>query len=571
MKIKVFVLSSLVALGGFRAWGQAAQTTHRSPVDFAITLAGNVGEVRASHFHSGIDIKALGGVGTPVYATAEGYVSRIGVSPTGYGNVLYVSHPATGEVSVYGHLDSFVPSIAAWVKAEQIKRESFKVDLYPAAEKFPVAKGQRIGSLGNSGSSGGPHLHYEIREGAAQSPVNIISRGIYSVADRVAPTIYSVMLFEVDTVCGVPYPYLKQEIMLTTTAQGAVVAQAGQDQVLKLSGSGFLAYKVIDYKDGCTNTMGIYALEQRINGAPNFAFKIDKLSFSNTRFVNTFTDFQTTRQSSKYDVIRAYVSPNNGLHFYDKVKDRGIISAAKIGNRATLSTTIWDDSGNSSVVNLIIEASASDSLGKLSAEKVTNLKGVYWDRKFDYQGEACSLSIDPGSLYESTMIKVSERADGFVDLSSPLVVPFYKSFMLELKDLSLFQESTYSKLLVVGLSDKGGVYSAGGAVEGGVLKARISSLGTYGVGIDTLPPQITQIKRPVGSKALQFKIVDDLSGIKTYRVTVDGKWVVAEYDPRIKMLKHIITPNKVPVSHNLQVTVIDNKNNKQVLNTKATW
>lgn len=573
MKIKAFVVSVLAALSGLCAWGQQAEKSHRSPVDFAITLAGNVGEVRASHFHSGIDIKALAGVGSPVVATADGYVSRIGVSPTGYGNVLYVSHPATGEVSVYGHLDGFIPSIAAWVKAEQIKRESFKVDLYPSAERFPVTKGQRIGFLGNSGSSGGPHLHYELREGAAQNPVNVIARGVFHVSDHIAPTIYSVMLFEVDTICGVPYPYLKQEVKLTTTPSGTVIPQADQDQILRLSGSGFLAYKVIDYKDGRTNTMGLYALEQRINGASNFAFKIDKLSFSNTRFVNTFTDFMTTRQSSKYDVIRAYVSPNNGLHFYDKVLDRGIISADKIGARATLSTTITDDSGNSSVVNLIIEPTApvADSPSRQIVEKMPNLQSVYWDQSFNHQGDNYSVNIEPGSLYESTMIQILPRGDGFVELSSPLAIPFYKSFALEFGDLRGFSEQLYPKLLVVGRSDKGALYSAGGAVEGGVLKTRVSGLGTYGIGIDTLPPRITEIKRSAGVKTLQFKITDDLSGIKSYRITVDGKWVVAEYDPRVKLLKYVITPNKVAINHNIQVTVVDNKNNKQILNTKALW
>lgn len=570
MKVKILVVSVLAAFGSLCAWGQG----HRSPVDFAITLAGNVGEIRASHFHSGIDVKALAGVGSPIMATAGGYVSRIGVSPTGYGNVLYVSHPTTGEVSVYGHLNGFVPSIAAWVKAEQIKRESFKVDLYPSSDKFPVTKGQCIGYLGNSGSSGGPHLHYELREGAAQNPVNVIARGVFHVPDHIAPTIYSVMLFEVDTICGVPYPYLKQEVKLTTTADGRVVPQANQDQVLRLSGSGFLAYKVIDYKDGRTNTMGIYALDQRVNGATNFAFKIDKLNFSNSRFVNTFTDFRTTRQSSKQDVIRAYVSPNNGLHFYDKVLDRGVISASKMGGTSTLSTTITDDSGNSSVVNLIIEPTAptAEQPSRLMVEQMANMQSVYWDQQFDYKNDNYSVTIEPGSLYESTVIQISQLADGFLELSSPLqTIPFYKSFSMEFKDLSGFAEGLRPKMLVVARSGKGVLYSAGGAVEGDVLKTRVSSLGIYGVGIDTLPPKIMEIKRLAGSKNLQFKITDNLSGIKSYRVTVDGRWVVAEYDPRVKLLKHIITPNKVAISHNVQVTVVDNKNNKQILNTKAVW
>ena len=136
---------------------------YRSPVGFTITLAGNVGEIRSDHFHTGMDIKALQGIGSPVYAVADGYVSRIGVSPTGYGNVLYVTHP-NGETSVYGHLNGFAPQIARWVRARQYAKRSFRVDLYPERDQFPVKKGERIAFLGNSGSSGGPHLHFEIRD-----------------------------------------------------------------------------------------------------------------------------------------------------------------------------------------------------------------------------------------------------------------------------------------------------------------------------------------------------------------------------------------------------------------------
>ncbi|MCC8062075.1 MAG: M23 family metallopeptidase, partial [Rikenellaceae bacterium] len=217
-----------------KAYGQSAGKTfgaeyYRSPVGFAITLAGNVGEIRSDHFHTGMDIKALQGVGSPVYATADGYVSRVGVSPTGYGNVLYVTHP-NGETSVYGHLNAFAPQIARWVRAQQYAKQSFLVDLYPAKGQFPVAKGERIAFLGNTGSSGGPHLHFEIRD-AQGRPRNLIAQKVFQVADRVPPVVSRILLYEVDSARGVPFRTLRQSVAVRMLPDGTAVPE---DSVLRL-------------------------------------------------------------------------------------------------------------------------------------------------------------------------------------------------------------------------------------------------------------------------------------------------------------------------------------------------
>ena len=135
----------------------------RSPVDFGIFLSGSFGEVRKNHFHSGIDIRTGAVTGKPVRAVADGYVQRINVSPVGFGKALYIVHP-NGFTSVYGHLDSFTPRIGAWTRAEQYKQESFALDVSVPAGALPVKKGDIIAYSGNSVSSGGPHLHFEIRD-----------------------------------------------------------------------------------------------------------------------------------------------------------------------------------------------------------------------------------------------------------------------------------------------------------------------------------------------------------------------------------------------------------------------
>lgn len=284
MKIK-FLAMLAVLVFSVHVDGAANGVQYCVPVDFPLVLSGNVGEVRSNHFHTGIDIKSGGVVGAVVRAVADGYVSRVGVSPTGYGLVLYVTHPATGEVSVYGHLDRFAPRIAKWVEQRQYQKESFKVDLYPPRDMFVVKKGEYIANIGNSGSSGGPHLHFEVRDAQAR-PTNVLARGIFKVSDSQVPMVGAVMVFEVDTVCGVPHPVLVQTIPMRTVANGMVVPAEADNAVIRMARNGFLAYQMIDYKDGRSNTMGVYALEQRVDGMLNFSYKLDKLNFATQRQIN---------------------------------------------------------------------------------------------------------------------------------------------------------------------------------------------------------------------------------------------------------------------------------------------
>ena len=135
---------------------------YAEPVKIPILLSGSFAELRNNHFHSGIDIKTQGRVDIPVFSVADGFISRISISPTGYGNVLYIDHD-NGTTSVYGHLNQFRPDIQNYIKNVQYERKSFKVDVQILPGIFPVQKNEKFALSGNSGSSEGPHLHFEIR------------------------------------------------------------------------------------------------------------------------------------------------------------------------------------------------------------------------------------------------------------------------------------------------------------------------------------------------------------------------------------------------------------------------
>ena len=164
-----------------------------APVKIPILLSGNFGELRGNHFHSGIDIKTNGSVGLPVYPAADGDISRISISPSGFGLALYIDHP-NGTTTVYGHLQKLRADLIKYAKAEQYKQESFAVDIMVPKGKFHVSKNDIVAYSGNSGSSGGPHLHFEIRETSTQKPLNPLNFN-FNIKDNMPPSILSVMLY----------------------------------------------------------------------------------------------------------------------------------------------------------------------------------------------------------------------------------------------------------------------------------------------------------------------------------------------------------------------------------------
>lgn len=541
---------------------------YRSPVGFTITLAGNVGEIRSDHFHTGMDIKALQGIGSPVYAVADGYVSRIGVSPTGYGNVLYVTHP-NGETSVYGHLNGFAPQIARWVRARQYAKRSFRVDLYPERDQFPVKKGERIAFLGNSGSSGGPHLHFEIRD-AQGRPRNLVAQGVYEVSDRVPPTVSRILLYEVDSAHGAPFRVLRQSVAVQTLPGGEAVPA---DSVLRLGRKGYLAYEVIDYKDGKTNTMGVYSIEQRVDGQLNFSFAIDRLSFATTGYVNTFVDYPENHRARRSSVLRAYVSPHNRLAVYGPVRKTtdGTISVEDSLGRL-VETVVTDDAGNRTTLRFRIEP------GEPIEPELPAGVPVPWWKEHTFTLPGAEVTLPGAALYETMRLDarldtIGKRAVVRVGTTD---VPLQKAATVSL-DADGWPESLRSKLLVVGVSDAGKITNLGGGwdVARQAVVTTVKRLGTFAVEVDTVAPVVKPVyasgaRIPAG-KSVRWQVTDDLSGIVRYTLTVDGEWELLAWDPKTRTMEHVPTRGETPVKHAVVLTVRDARGNTKTFKATYIW
>ena len=177
----------------------------RSPLDIPLYLSGNFSELRSNHFHTGIDIKTQSVEGKAVYAVEDGYVARIKISTSGYGKAIYIRHP-NGYTSVYGHLQKGNPEIEKYIQINQYKKETYTIELFPGKDELLVKKGDMIARSGNSGSSGGPHLHFEIRETRSEEPVNPLLYG-FNITDNIRPIIKGIRIYPLSKNSYVnPYP-----------------------------------------------------------------------------------------------------------------------------------------------------------------------------------------------------------------------------------------------------------------------------------------------------------------------------------------------------------------------------
>ena len=254
-----------------------------SPLRIPLLLSGSFAEMRSNHFHGGLDIKTQGHAGYGVHAAAEGWISRIAVASGGYGNALYVSHP-NGYMTVYAHLDRFAEPIASYIKALQYEQETFEVQSFPGKDKFPVAKGQQIAWSGNSGSSAGPHLHFEVRDEQTSEPVNPALWG-FDITDTTPPRIYRFKVYAKgpdsiirlrDKVSG-GWRTLgpgEDAFIELIRQNGSIVLQ----RVDRIEASGTVAFGVQthDFHEGSNNLLGQYRIDLEVDGETLFHSELER-------------------------------------------------------------------------------------------------------------------------------------------------------------------------------------------------------------------------------------------------------------------------------------------------------
>jgi hypothetical protein len=463
------------------------RTIFRPPVTIPVLLSSNFGELRIDHFHSGIDIKTQGETGKEVVAAADGYIYRISVSPGGFGNALYVKHPS-GYSTVYAHLDRFTPEVESYVRAQQYEKQSFLVTLFPAKEKFPVKQGQLIAYSGNSGSSGGPHLHYEIRESDSEKPVNPLLF-VTGASDNISPVIEKIVV----------YPLSSNSYINDHRNNLKIAAKGGQgryslstDKEIVISGSTGFGIKSYDLLSGSPNKCAVYSIELKIDSTTIYKYVMDDFPFTDSRYVNAHIDYETFMKENTY-IERAFVLPNDRLENYSNLVNRGAFNF-KDNKKHSVLFIISDISGNKSRLAFQVRSTTERPAG-LSSPETSSRKMMPYEKANKFSTEDVSVNIPSGALYDTLWFSYKRNSGTPVMLSDlhsvhNKLTPLQKAITLSIKPTRV-PKGMESKMLIVQLNDNMSKRACPSTWADGFLKADVLNFGDYYIGMDTIPPHVS--------------------------------------------------------------------------------
>jgi murein DD-endopeptidase MepM/ murein hydrolase activator NlpD len=529
------------------------------PLEIPMVLAGNFGEMRANHFHSGLDIKTEQREGLAVYAPADGYVSRINVQHYGYGKALYILHP-NGYTTVYGHLKSFAGAIEKYVKDTQYAKETFEVELFPEKTLLPIKKGDLIAYTGNTGGSGGPHLHYEIRD-ASQRPMNPLLFGV-KIPDSEKPIISAVFAYPIGEDAHVNHSRERTKLRLIKQKDGNY-----KTENVEAFGKIGIGITTFDQQDGASNKNGTYKINTRFNGTEKFEVLFNKFDFSETRYLNRYTDYNYY-QTNKSMVQKLFRESNNPLSIITKENDNGYLMV-KDSLSSIFTIEAEDFSGNLMQVSISIVGRKMDSLPPRPEQKTDDY--IYADHATSITKGKFSIYIPANSLYEDTYLDI--RDEGDILKFHEDVIPIHSNISIT-ADISNFNEGDRDKLYIGRLNYKGEPYYTSTKRNGDKLTAKTRTFGSYTVAMDTNPPTIKPLNFDEGKwisnqNFLNVKITDDLSGISSYRGTINGKFILMEYDYKKDVLTYNFNDNvNLESENNFKLIVIDNVGNSATFEAK---
>lgn len=527
MRNLIFFILLLPYLEGFTQKPYDQYDFH-DPLDIPLVLAANFGELRSNHFHTGIDFKTNHRTGYKIYSIDDGYVSRIKVSPWGYGKVVYIDH-YNGLTSVYAHCESFNGAVEELAQMIQRKNEHFEFDYYPAKDSLKVKKGQVIAFSGNTGGSTAPHLHFEIRETESEDALNPLLFD-FPIKDTRKPRIRGLKVYSV-TKEGYRVPHRSKRF--STYASGNNYRVKGDRITLPAdfasSGGGIgLAFDAIDQLNAANNICGIHQSYLIVDGDTLFSQDMTRISFFTNRQINTHKDYEEYHNRRKH-FHKSFRTLHNELPIYRREKNRGIIKV-KPGETHNIIYHCYDSYGNSTSISFKLAISE----GK-QPEKHTLYAGkrkLYPDTPFMDIDSTHYLFFPQQLLYEPTPLIFQINKDGAVQFGDNEVpLDDYFELMLPIRD-----GKRPSHYFVTHTDHRGRTSALTGNVKDGWINIESREFGAFSVSIDTISPSIQNHNfrngDHVGSKKLIWRINDDQAGISEYDIYIDGEWYLLAWEPK---------------------------------------
>lgn len=551
MKLYITILLFIYCIPSFSQEKQR-QASFVPPFDFPLTLSGNFGEIRANHFHGGLDFKTGGAIGKPVRALADGYISRIRVTH-GSGYVLDVVYN-NGYSTINRHLSGFVGAIAKRVEDLQYEKENYEVEIIPEPGEYPVKAGQQIARSGNTGYSFGPHLHLDVFETSSGDYIDPMPFFLKHIKDTTAPKAEGIMLF--------PQPG-RGVVEGTQKNQTFPLNNNGRPiEAWGVIGAGIKAY---DYMDGVHNRYGVHTVVLTVDGQEVFRSTVDRFSQEENRMINSWTCGQ---------YMKSFIDPGNTLRMLEAANDnRGLVTIDEERDYRFL-YTLTDAFGNTSHTRFTVRGK------KQPIERLQHREKYFfaWNCTNFLQEPGLTLIVPKGMLYDDVALNYQMKADSgavaFTYQLSDESVPLHGSCELRI-GLRRMPLADTTKYYVARVTPKG-LYGAGGTYEDGFMKTTVRELATYTVAIDTVPPVITPVNPKNWGRTgkIVYTIKDKATGIRSYRGTIDGKYALFGR-PNLTRSQYIceFDPKRVEKGgkHVVEMVAVDGCGNETVVRDTFVW
>ena len=549
-KITLFLLLGFTVL--IHAQSKYPTDYFIKPLEIPLVLSGTFGELRSNHFHAGLDIKTQQITGLNVLAAANGYVSRIKISHWGYGKALYITHP-NGYTTVYGHLKKFSPKIEAYVKKQQYLKKSFEIQLYPKASDLKLTKGEIIAFSGNSGSSGGPHLHFEIRDVKA----NILNPMLFGIqiADHKKPTIQSAFTYTKNDSSYVNQSNKNVELVLKRQKNGDLLANT-----LYAYGDIGIGINAYDRLDGANNHNGLFFLDMTVNGKKLFEITFDKFAFSESRFINSYIDYKRFARL-KQRVQKCFVDhPMNKLSMYDNLINQGFFNIKdSLDYKVTISTK--DFKGNTTKLIIPIKGK-KDTI--IITKKIKKTPYYFKANQENNVGDDLVKAHFPKNIFYEDFYFDFSNDNGVIKLHNRSV-PVHNYYKITF-DVSKYNKEDLKYMYIAKKNKSKKWYHVSTKHKSNTFYTSSKELGEFTLLSDIQKPIVSPYFKKeqwlTKSKYLKVKIYDKKTGIKSYRGEIDGQWILMEYDPKKNILTYDFKDKKFTgTTHTLKVIVKDYVNN----------